>query len=287
MKGRQMRWLVCVLIVLGFAPHAFAADLDDLDVLRGSEPVGPAAFTNWTGFYVGGDWGYTNDATDFSNATNSLVAFSLRETTLEQDVNPSSWSVLGNASTTTTTPSGFAGYNSQWQNLILGLEADYAYASTSATATTSPISRQVSAGGSTYDVTVEGSASMRLVDYASLRARAGWILNNFLPYGFIGFVVGRGDVTRTSLVFGQENPSSPPVVPCNFTLSPTCVDFSYPNSESQNNAILYGGSVGLGLDYALTSNIFLRGEIEYVRFLPLDDILVTLTSARIGGGFKF
>jgi outer membrane immunogenic protein len=284
MKGRQMRWVVCVLMVLGFAPQAFA---QDFDALRGSEPVGPATFTNWTGFYIGGDWGYTNDATDFSNATNSLVAYSLRNTTLEQVDDPSSWSVLGNASTTTTTPSGFVGYNSQWQDLILGLEADYAYASTSTTATTSPISREVSAGGNAYDVTVEGSATLHLIDYASLRARAGWILNNFLPYGFVGFVVGQGDLTRTSLVYGQQNPSSPPVVPCDYTLSPTCVDFSYPNSESQNNALLYGGSVGLGLDYALTSNIFLRGELEYVRFLPLDDIVVTLTSARIGAGIKF
>lgn len=279
-----MRWVIGALFVLGFAPQVFAADLD---ILRGAEPVGPPSFTNWTGFYVGGDWGYTNDATDFSHATNSLVSYSLRQTTLETDDNVSSWSVLGNASTTTTTPSGFVGFNTQWENLILGLEGDYAYASASATATSSPISRQVSAGGNTYDVTVEGSASLRLVDYASLRARAGWIFNNFLPYGFVGFVVGRGDLTRTSLVFGQENPSSPPVVPCDFALSPSCVDFSYPNSQSQTNAIMYGGSVGLGLDYALTSHIFLRGEFEYVRFLPLDDVLVTLTSARIGAGFKF
>jgi outer membrane immunogenic protein len=281
-----MRWVVCALMVLSFVPRAFAADLD-MDTLRGSESVGPATFTNWSGFYFGGDWGYTNNATDYSNATGSLVSYSLRETALEQDVDPSSWSVLGNASTTTTTPSAFAGYNSQWQNLILGLEADYAYASMTTTGTSSPISRQVGAGGNTYDVTAEGSASLRLVDYASLRARAGWILNNFLPYGFVGFVVGRGDLTRTSLVYGQENPSSPPVVPCDYTLSPTCVDFAYPNSQAQTNAIMYGGSVGVGLDYAVTSNIFLRGEIEYVRFLPLDDILVTLTSARIGAGFKF
>jgi outer membrane immunogenic protein len=284
MKGRQMRWLVCALVVLGFAPPAFA---QDFNILRGAESVGPATFTNWTGFYAGGDWGYTNAASDFSNATNSLVSYSLRETTLEQDDNPSGWSVLGNASTSTTTPSGFAGYNSQWQDLILGVEADYTYASVSNTATSSPIARQVTAGGNTYDVAVEGSASLRLVDYASLRARAGWIFNNFLPYGYIGFVVGRGDVTRTSLVSGQENPSSPPVVPCNLTLSPTCVDFSYPNSNSQDNALLYGGSIGLGLDYAVTSNVFLRGEFEYVRFLPLDDILLTLTSARIGAGFRF
>jgi len=279
-----MRWVICALVIVGFAPHALA---QDSGILRGALSVGPGTFTNWTGFYAGGDWGITNDATDFSHATSSLVSSSLRETALEQDANVSSWSVLSNASMTKRTASGFAGFNTQWQNLILGLEADYTYAATAATATSSPISRQTSAGGNTYDVTVEGSASLRLVDYASLRARAGWIVNNFLPYGYIGFLVGRADITRTSLVFGQENPSSPPVVPCNYTLSPTCVDFSFPNGETQNNALLYGATVGLGLDYALTSNIFVRGEIEYVRFVPFDDITVTMTSARMGAGLKF
>lgn len=279
-----MRWLICGLLVLGFAPSALA---QDFDILRGSETVGPAAFTNWTGVYVGGMWGYTSDATDFSHATASLVSFSLRETTLEQEDAVSQWSVLGNGATATPTWGGFIGANTQWQNLALGLEADYSYASATTIATSSPISRQVTAGGNVYDVTVQGNASMHLIDYASLRARAGWILNNFLPYGFIGVVVGRADVNRSSLVFGQENPSAPPVVPCNFTLSPTCVDFSYPNSQTQANVLLYGGSAGVGLDYAVTQNIFLRGEFEYVRFAELDDILVTLTSARIGAGFKF
>jgi outer membrane immunogenic protein len=286
MKGRQMRWLIGVLLALGFIPGAFAADLD-MDVLRGSEPVGPAAFTNWSGVYVGGQVGYTSDVSDFSHATASLVAFSLRETTLEQEQNVSQWSVLGNGATSTPSWGGFVGFNTQWQNLALGLEADYSRVSAYTIASETPISRQTSAGGNTYDVTINGSASMQLVDYGSLRARAGWILDNILPYGFIGVVIGRGDVARSALVSGQENPSAPPVVPCNFTLSPTCVDFSYPSSESQSNALLYGGSVGFGVDYALTRNIFLRGEFEYVRFAELDDILVTLTSAHVGAGFKF
>ena len=37
---------------------------------------------------------------------------------------------------------------------------------------------------------------------------------------------------------------------------------------------MYGFTVGGGLDVALTSNIFLRGEFEYVRFAPLADMTV-------------
>jgi opacity protein-like surface antigen len=50
---------------------------------------------------------------------------------------------------------------------------------------------------------------------------------------------------------------------------------------------MYGFSVGGGIDVALTSNIFVRGELEYVRFAPIGDILVSVTTARLGAGLKF
>ena len=108
-----------------------------------------------------------------------------------------------------------------------------------------------------------------------------------MPYGFAGLVLGLGDYSVTSLVYGQQNPSSPPVVPCNFALSPTCVDFAFRNSIAQNSALLYGFSAGGGLDYKLTSNIFLRGELEYVQFAPISKIVASITSARVGAGIKF
>ena len=73
MKGRPMRRVICALAVLVFASPAFAADLD-LDILRGSQPVGPATFTRWSGFYVGGQFGYGDANADFSSATQPLVA---------------------------------------------------------------------------------------------------------------------------------------------------------------------------------------------------------------------
>jgi outer membrane immunogenic protein len=280
-----MRWVICALVVLALPSSAFAGDFD---ALRGSQTVGPANFTNWSGFYVGGQFGYSNAQTDFSNATSSLTAFSLRELALEEDDSVSAWPVLANnASTSGTTYGGFAGYNTQWQDMILGFEGGYTRASLNTVATSTPLSRFTSAGGNTYDVTVDGSASLKLVDYGSLRVRAGWIYDNFLPYGFAGFVLGRADYARSSLVFGQQNPSTPPVVPCNTTLSPTCVDFSFSDSDGRNSVLLYGWSLGGGLDVALTQNIFLRAEFEYVRFAPLADMVVSVTTGRVGTGIKF
>jgi outer membrane immunogenic protein len=283
MKGRQMRWVVCVLLVLGFAPQAFAQDFDNFDTLRGSEPVGPAAFTNWSGVYVGGQASYSSLLGDFSKATAPLVAQSLIELVLEADDEPSSWPVLGKGSADVAGFGGFVGYNSQWQNLILGVEANYTHSPVTVTAAESPIlNRVVSAGSLAYSVNLLGTGSLTLDDYVSLRARAGYILNNFLPYGFIGFVVGDGDYSLTTQIYGQQSTGTLPCTP-----STTCVDYNFTNSVAKNDVLLYGFSVGGGLDVALTQQFFLRGEFEFVQFVPVNDIVLSNLTGRVGVGVKF
>jgi outer membrane immunogenic protein len=279
-----MRWVISALFVLAFAPPALA---DDFDVLRGSQvPVGPATFTRWSGFYAGGQLSYGDAETDFSRATQPLLAFSLRELVLESQQHPSQWPVLGKADDHTTGFGGFVGYNSQWQDLIIGIEGNYTHTNFVTTAANSPISRVVSAGGNAYSVTVTGTGMLDLTDYASLRARAGYVLGNFLPYGFVGFVVGRANYAVTTEVFGQQNSASPFNLPCDPTL-PTCVNYDFTNSTAGNGATLYGGSVGIGLDWALTPNLFLRGEFEYILFSPIANIDVSIINARVGAGVKF
>jgi len=212
----------------------------------------------------------------------------LRESTLENDDSVSTWPVLGRAGSDAVGYGGFVGYNSQWQDLVLGLEGNYTHtASVAMAAVSAPISRMVTAGDNTYSVNLTGAGALEVTDYASLRARAGWALGNFLPYGFAGLALGRGNYNVTSQVSGQQNPSSPPIVPCNTIIAPTCVDYSFSNSNGQQGALMYGFSVGGGLDWALTQNIFLRGEFEYVQFAPIASIMASILSARVGAGFKF
>ena len=33
-------------------------------------------------------------------------------------------------------------------------------------------------------------------DYVPLRARAGYVMGNFLPYGFVGFAIGSADIIK-------------------------------------------------------------------------------------------
>ena len=129
---------------------------------------------------------------------------------------------------------------------------------------------------------------MQMTDYGSLRARAGWVFSNFLPYGFAGFALGRGSYSVTSLVFGQQTlcnarRSFRATRPIRRSASITRIS----NSISKTNTLLYGFSVGGGVDVALTSNIFLRAEYEYIQFAPFASITATISSARIGAGLKF
>src|SRR5580658_5483085 len=93
-RSRPMRWVICALVALVLPPGAYAADLD---VLRGSQSVGPAYFTNWSGFYVGGQVGFSDANADFSKSTQAPIANELRNTTLESISDPSQIPMLGAA----------------------------------------------------------------------------------------------------------------------------------------------------------------------------------------------
>ena len=137
-----------------------------------------------------------------------------------------------------------------------------------------------------YDATVSEQASMEITDIATFRARAGWAFSNYLPYGFVGFAVGRANVSNTASVqytaVDYPDPTTPPTTPL------PDIDFGpVTQGTSQDSAFIYGLTTGIGTDISLTQNVFLRGELEYIYFFPLDGIHVTVASARVGAGIKF
>jgi outer membrane immunogenic protein len=278
----MMRWVICAAFVAALAPSAFAADLD---TLRGAQTVGPAMFTRWSGFYAGGDFGYSSTNVDFSKASQPLVAASLTQTAILSIARPDEWPVLGsNNNKTATGFGGFAGYNTQWQDLILGIEGNYTHSPVTVVAGTTPLSRVASAGGNIYSVNLSATGSLGVTDFGSLRARAGYAFGNFLPYGFAGVAFGRGSYLVTADVSGQQNSAGG--VPC-VENGTTCINYDFPNSAGKDPTLLYGFSVGGGFDMAVTQNVFLRAEYEFVQFAPVANITARISSARVGAGFKF
>ncbi len=280
-----MRWVICAAFACALAPSAFAADLD---VLRGPLTVGPAAFTRWSGFYAGGQFGYSSGNTDFSKATQPLLASSGQNLALVTLAHVDQWAPLdSNSNATATGFGGFLGYNTQWQDLILGVEANYTHAPFTTVAKDTPIGRVLSVAGTTDSVNVTGSGSLQITDFGSLRAQMGYVMGQFMPYGFAGLALGLGNYSVSADAFGQQN-SDPnnPGVPC-FVNGSTCINYGFGGSVSKSSALLYGFAVGGGLNWALTSNIFVRGEYEFIQFAPIANITAKISTARVGAGFKF
>lgn len=279
-----MRSVICAFALLALPTSALA---DDFSILRGTVPT-----YQWSGFYGGGQVGYSNSVIRFGTAASSQVAFLLRNTTIEQDEQISNWNVLGTHTASTVGVGGFVGYNMEWENLILGVEANYNHVSLSQTAGSS-LSRSFSDSnglppGHTYfyDVTVGGSASIHVTDIATFRGRAGLEEGNFLPYAFAGLALARASTsTSATLVLNAtDSPASeiPPLTPLpDLSLGPTS------STNTQKNAIAYGVTTGLGLDVGLLPNVFLRGELEYIYLAPINGLQVSVASARVGAGLKF
>ena len=181
--------------------------------------------------------------------------------------------MLGTGSAVAAGGGAFLGYNTQWQDLIVGVEATYTHTNLNTTASSTPIARffpDVNTG-----VGVSAAGNLNLTDYGTARGRAGYVIGNFLPYGFIGMAVGRASYSVNTAAIVQQ------------TSNNTVETFLFTNSAGQNNALLWGYTVGAGLDWALTPNIFARGEFEFVQFAPISHIAVSVASGRVGAGFKF
>jgi outer membrane immunogenic protein len=281
------RLLVALGLVGGLLSPAFAADYD-LPILRGSSQppapvvtVGPATFTRWSGLYFGGDVSYNNATTDFGQATAPGVEFALQGTVVQQQFTPSELQLLGKGADSAFGGGAFVGYNTQWQDLVLGVEANYTHASLNTASATSPTFQIARAfnppAGNVTSVSINSAAGhMSLTDYAEARGRAGYVVGNLLPYGFIGIVVGRGSYSITTHVDAFCGPSPP-----------ECTGFPLTPSSGQSNLLLWGYSVGAGLDWAVTPNIFVRGEFDFDQFVPVSNISLALISARLGAGYKF
>ena len=291
-----MRWAFGILLVLGLVTPALAADFD-VDILRGPNyaapaipaapalPVGPATFTRWAGFYVGGQVGYGDANADFSQATQALVAYALRDTTLENEQAPSQWPVLGDANQSAIGYGAFAGYNSQWQDLILGMEANFNRAAFSLHAPSTPISRVTSdSTGSAYLVTFTANGSVVEQNFATLRLRAGWVVGNFLPYGFIGAATAVANTT-VAVTGNAIQYTSGTIGVC--SASQPCGSQSINNGFNANSTVLYGLTFGGGVDVALIQNVFLRAEFEFDEFNPPPHFLMSVASGRVGAGLKF
>jgi opacity protein-like surface antigen len=288
-----MRKFLLAAVMFGAASGAQAADMPDF--LRGSISAAPLN-RNWDGWYVGGEVSYSAVASDFSKSIVGLTNFIFRDTVLQQPT--SQFGLLAKTTTQGTGFGGFVGRNWQFEDLVFGVEANYSYFDRLATSTSDSNSLQiVTPGGapgvtSTYGETLTGRAAVQIKDAITFRGRAGWATGNFLPYVFGGVAVGRMDVSRsvTSFVTRRDDVTTTDAFGVTTTtIGPTLFvpAQSQTRAEQRTNAFVAGWTGGLGLEYMLWGNVFMRGEWEYVKFLTVKNTAVQANNLRAGIGYKF
>jgi opacity protein-like surface antigen len=153
----------------------------------------------------------------------------------------------------------------------------------------------------TYNTTLSGNASLQVKDVVTFRGRTGWAVGDFLPYMFGGLAVGRVDTARAATVSWNKYDdydtttqtlvgivNGAPIFTSTTTHTHAFVGSgSNSDAEHRANSFVVGWTAGLGTEYNLWGNLFMRAEWEYIRFVSVKDTSFGTNSARAGIGYKF
>jgi outer membrane immunogenic protein len=274
-----MRKVLLAAVMFGAVSAAHAADLPDLPILRGGFSDGVPARVNWQGFYIGGQAGYGSSDENFNGSTSNMVAALIANNVI-QEMGVAQWNLsLGKQSARNSGFGGFGGYNSQWDDVVVGLEASYLHGSFggTATATEGPlVSGAALSDGFFHTVTATSTSAISISDMATFRGRAGYAWGCFLPYMFGGFALGNADISRSVLIKDSSSLTA---------LGPRTPRLDLSSDDAVHNHLIYGYTAGLGVDVNLIGGLFLRAEWEYIRFTSTVD--TNINTVRAGLGYKF
>ena len=280
---------------------AFAADLD-YGVLRGSDYESAAAQTiDWSGFYVGGQGGWTTAAHGLGRGLQPLIADELYLTTIEKEYGVSGFLHPTPQRTNGGSFGGFAGYNVVFDGFVFGLEGDYSYSNKSAVSSSAIGRSFTTSDGVVNDVRLTGKSSTTLVDYGTLRGRVGYIMDSFLPFVTAGVAFGHTRIADTATIqasgynqaavnkkLGGEAADIYYYGYDSFDPANTTDGISRPKTLSRSaQKFAAGFTGGFGLDIALTSNIFLRAEYQYILFDDFGSHKINVNTVRAAAAVKF
>jgi outer membrane immunogenic protein len=218
-----------ILSAVGIAAAAAA----DLPTAKPAPVFAAPAAYSWTGFYLGGNlggaWGSFDPRT--STVFSPVGYFVL-----------TSIPAIGAVGAQSIKPSGFtggveAGYNWQWGNLVLGVEADFDYLGL----------RGKSSGGAVYPCCAPSTFAVNSSVHSdwlfTARPRVGFANNNWLFYATGGLAVTN--------------------INGSFTFSDTFAPGTESGSLSNTKA---GYAIGGGVEAGLWNNWTVKAEYLYVNF---------------------
>jgi outer membrane immunogenic protein len=277
-----MRTLLAAAVTSFLIPAAaLAADLD-FGSLRGSDydssDLSPVA--DWSGVYIGGLAGSTQANFQNKSGTRDLLDSIFRNSTLQNEYDITNLLQFKSKSATGGTYGGFAGYNYQMDEVVLGVEADYTSMRLRGSSTDTLSRRMGTSDGSTHDVYLSGTTGAELRDLWTVRGRAGVTWGSLMPFVTGGLAVGQIRTTDSATARWRENYANGDVG-CG---TPACGLQTLTRSKDN---VAAGYTVGAGLEFMLTRNVFLRGEYQYAYLNDFSGHKLGINTVRGGAGVKF
>jgi opacity protein-like surface antigen len=266
------------------------------DYLRGPispEPTRAATSSfDWSGAYVGINAIFNNAYVDQRNMSTPVAGATFPNTTVTTNVPPLIH--FGNVHTTGGGFGGYFGYNTQWDDIVLGAEIDYNQAGLRARSGSSTISRNLVDTANTaqlWDTTLGGEANSHIRDITTAKLRVGVAyFDRFLPFVSGGISIGRisssASTTGTTQLF-ELQPILDPVTSQIIGYSRINLTGVVPgNGYVKDSGWRWGYNLGAGMDVGLTENIILRGAWEYSTF-GTGRVRTAVNSFKGGAAIKF
>jgi opacity protein-like surface antigen len=269
-----MRRFVAISLFALAALPAYAADMAEPPaVLRGALPAAHQG-VDFTGFYVGGLGGYNGQSFSSRHALSNAATGTIAGTRYATYGQANSVALPSKTQTNAMGLGVFVGYNWGFDDFVVGLEADYvrsklkSHSSASRSGVfTDPTTLGIVAPGeiNQYSYTTRINSKTEVSDYGTIRARVGMPMGSVMPFATAGLAWARTSYSADGSLAGQVRRIN------NTTQAPTtayAVDATGPASTYAGVGLktIYGYALGAGLDWALTSNLMLRGEVMTMRF---------------------
>jgi outer membrane immunogenic protein len=256
-----MRRFLLAAMLFGAATGAHAADMPDVPFLRGSFTDGlTSSRVNWQGYYVGGQAEYSSAISKVpGNANADLQRTFVRPPTADYN-----WLPLGAAHSFNNGFGAFAGYNAQFDDVVVGVEANYTHAGIRSVSDSVGY-RYLVSNPFDFESLTHSTAIVKQSDFGSARLRGGYAVGCFLPYAFVGAGFGSQTIDRSVSAFPDP--------------------IAIATTSASKSKMVYGYTAGAGVDMMLIGGLFARAEYEYRRVTT--DVESNVNTVRLGLGYKF
>jgi outer membrane immunogenic protein len=305
----SMRRIIASAALSLAAIPALAADMaGPPPILRGALPA--ASEVDFAGFYVGGFAGWSQQSFASRDAYSTFATSNITGTPYSTFGGADLLRLPARESTSAMGFGVFAGHNWSIDGYIVGIEADYTRtklkadsAETRSGTFVDPTAIPGFPGEAyQYAYTTNISTTARIMDYGTIRGRMGMPMGSLMPYATAGLAWARHSYSVDGALAGQRrrvDPSTTPPTPITaYAADPGAPG---PFTGGTGMKMIYGYALGLGLEWALSSNILVRGEVMTMRFTDFAGGLsksnasfstspnnaMSINTARVGAAVKF